>query len=241
MPKRPSPKRRISRINRGPRNSPVLRRRRPPASHLLIIECEPAKLANQQLDFGSNSYALFRTLFRNKKIVLVRASSTEELCRGLGEIVQFHDRFRTILVVGHSNDKGLRLTPDDFYEWSGVGEWLKPFKPEFLLLAACSAGRSAGICQLFEQVTTLREIYASPVTLFRDQTQPFILLLGAMLKNRKIDETFLRSLQVAGYLFTDAVMYRFKRKEMRPEKELEGFAWDLFGQLLNRRVYRRTS
>jgi hypothetical protein len=155
--------------------------------------------------------------------------------------MQSHDRFRTILVVGHSNDKGLQLTPDDFYEWSAVGDWLKQFKPEFLLLAACCAGQSAGICQLFQQVTTLREIYASPVTLFRDQTHPFVLLLGAVLKNRRIEETFLRGLQAAGYLFTDAVIYRFKRKETRPGKELEGFAWDLLGRVLNRRAYRGTS
>jgi hypothetical protein len=235
MPKRPSPKRRTR--NRRPETSRVSRKRRRLASHLLIIECEPAKLAKQQLDFGSKIYALFQTLFLNKKIVLIGASSKGQLCRELSEIVQSHDRFRTILVVGHSNDKGLQLTPDDFYGWSAVGEWLKPFKPEFLLLAACSAGRAASISQLFEQVTTLREIYASPVTLFRDQTQAFVLLLGAVLKNRKIDETFLRSLQTTGYLFTDAIIYRFKRKEARAGRELEGVAWDLLGQLLNRRAY----
>jgi hypothetical protein len=136
-----------------------------------------------------------------------------------------------------SNVKGLQLTPDDFYEWSTVGDWLRPFRPEFLLRAAGSAGRSAGIRQLFKQVTTLREIYASPVTLFRDQAQPFVFLLGALLKNRKIDEPFLRSLQAAGYLFTDAVIYRFERKETCHGKRLEGVAWDLFGRLLNRRTY----
>jgi hypothetical protein len=238
MPKRPLPKRKTSLNNRRQRNLHVSRKRRPSASHLLIIECEPAKLAAQQLDFGSNIHALFQNLFSNKKIVLVRASSKDELCRALGETMRSHHRFRTILIVGHSNDQGLQLTPDDFYEWSAVGYWLTPFEPEFLLVAACSAGRSAGIRQLFEQVTTLREIYASPVTLFRDQTEPFVLLLGAVLKNRKIDEGLLRGVQAAGYLFRDAVIYRFKRKETRRGKELKGFVWDVFGQLLNRRAYR---
>src|SRR5690349_6741564 len=129
MPKRRLPKRRTSLSNRSSRPQ-VSRKRRPPASHLLIIECEPTKLATQRLDFGSSVYALFRNLFVNKKIVLVRASSRDELCQHLGETAQSHDRFRTILVVGHSNDEGLQLTPDDFYEWWAVGEWLKAFKPE---------------------------------------------------------------------------------------------------------------
>jgi hypothetical protein len=189
------------------------------------------------LNFGSRIAALFQRLALKKKIVLVRASSRDQLCRTLGETMQSHDRFRTILLVGHSNEVGLQLTPDDFYEWAAVGEWLKPFQPEFLLLAACSAGRSAGIGRLFSQLQILREIYASPVTLFSDQSHPFALLLGAILKNRKVDETFLRGLQAAGYVFVDAIIYRFKRNETRSGKELERFAWDLFGDLINRRAH----
>jgi len=213
----------------------VRQKRRPPASHLLIIECEPDKLGQQQLDFGTRINALLSLPFPKKKIVLVKASSRDELCRALGETLEKHDRFRSILVVGHSNEKGLQLTPREFYNWKAVGEWLKPFQPEFLLVAACSAGRSTGIRQLFERIRTLREIYASPVTLFRDQTHPFALLLGAVVRDRKINERFLRTLQVTGYLFTDAVIYQFKRKETRDGNELERLGWDLLGQILNRR------
>ena len=235
MPKQTFRTRRASQGRRTSRSSQVPRQRRPPASHLLVIECEPKKLAQHQLDFGSKITTLLRLAFLNKKIVLVKASSRDELCRALGETLQAHDRFRTVLIVGHSNAQGLQLTPDDFYEWSTIGGWLKPFQPEFLVLAACSAGRSEGIGHLFEQIKTLREIYASPISLFRDQTHPFALLLGAVLKHRKIDETF-RGLQSAGYLFTDAIIYRFKRKDTRPGNELEQFAWDLFGLLINRRA-----
>lgn len=236
MPQPRLHKRRHSPDPRPSRGLPLLRKRRPPASHLLVIECDPAKLARERLDFGSRFVALFQGLFLKKKIVLVKAPSRDELCRALGETMHSHYRFRTILVVGHSNEAGLQLTPDDFYEWSAVGEWLKPFQPEFLLLAACSAGKSAGIGRLFSELQTLREIYASPVTLFSDQSHPFALLLGAILKNRKVDQTFLRGLQAAGYAFVDAIIYRFNRNETRSGKELERFAWDVFGDLINRRA-----
>jgi hypothetical protein len=60
-------------------------------------------LAQHQLDFGSKITTLLRLAFLNKKIVLVKASSRDELCRALGETLQAHDRFRTVLIVGHSN------------------------------------------------------------------------------------------------------------------------------------------
>lgn len=236
MPSRTAPNKRKSTRGASQFHRVKQKTRRPPASHLLIIECEPDKLARQQLDFGTRVAAVFTLLFAKRKIVLVKASSREELCRALGEVRQAHDRFRAILVVGHSNEQGLQLTSDEFYSWQAVGEWVKPFHPEILLLAACRAGRSKGIVHLFEQIGTLRETYASPVMLFRDQTHPFVLLLGAVVKNRKIEQGFVRTIQTAGYLLTDAVIYRFKRNESRNGKELERFGWDLLGQILQRRV-----
>jgi len=75
-----------------------------------------------------------------------------------------------------------------------------------LVLAACRAGRSTGTRYLFEEIPSLREIYASPVAFFSDQAHPFAGLLAALLKNRKVDELWFRALQTAGYLVQDALV-----------------------------------
>lgn len=227
--KRTKPSSRASpRLRKGPR-------RRPPASHLLIIECEPDKLAHQGLDFGSKVSALCSLPFHKKRIVTAKAYSKDELCRTLGETLRSHARFRTVLIVGHSNEYGLQLTPDEFYDWKAVGEWLKPFQPEFLLLMACRAGRSSSARILFQQIPSLREVYASPVAFFTDQTHPLAGLLAALVKNRKVDERWLRVLQTSGYLLTDALLYRWKRGETRRAGNLEHAAWDILGDIFDRR------
>lgn len=210
-------------------------RRRPPASHLLIIECEPNKLAHQGLDFGSKVSALCSLPFHKKRIVTAKAYSKDELCRTLGQTLQSDERFRTVLIVGHSNEYGLQLTPHEFYDWKAVGEWLKPFQPEFLLLMACRAGRSSSARILFQQIPSLREVYASPVAFFTDQTHPLAGLLAALIKNRKVDEGWLRVLQASGYLLKDALLYRWKRGETLRAGNLEHAAWDIFGDIFDRR------
>jgi hypothetical protein len=193
-------------------------------------------MAQQGLDFGSKVATWCSLPFHKKKIVIAKAYSKEELCRALGEALESHTRFRTVLIVGHSNEQGLQLTPGEFYDWEVVGDWLKPFEPEFLLLMACRAGRSFGVLPLFQRVRSLRQVFASPVAFFSDQTHPLAGLLLALIKNRKVDESWLRVLQASGYLFKDALLYRWKRGETLRAGTVERVAWDLLGDMLNRRA-----
>jgi hypothetical protein len=90
MPTRTRSKRNKSRSTSEPRlrKKP---RRRTPASHLLIIQCEPDKLAQQGLDFGSKVSAFCSLPFHKKRIVTAKAYSKDELCRTLGETLQLHE------------------------------------------------------------------------------------------------------------------------------------------------------
>lgn len=209
--------------------------RRPAAAHLLILECEAEKLAGQKLDLGSKAAAFLRVLFPKKKIVLVKTSEAGELGRALADALEEYGRFRTILVVGHSNERGLKLTADRGFVWKAVARWLGPFNPEYLLLAACEAGKFGAAKELFGEIKSLREIYASPVKLYGDQTNPLIGLLGALLKNRKIGEDYFRILQAAGYVLSDGLVYRWKRGEVSHGDELTGAAWNVVGEMLNKR------
>jgi hypothetical protein len=210
--------------------------RRPAATHLLILECEAEKLAGQRLDLGSKAAAFLRALFPKKKIVLVKTSDAGELGRALADALESYGRFRTILVVGHSNELGLKLTTDRGFGWEAVARWLGPFSPEYLLLAACQAGKFRAAKELFAGIKSLREIYASPVKMYGDQTNPLIGLLVTVLKSRKIDEDYFRILQAAGYVLSDGLLYRWGRGEVLRGDEAAGTAWNVVGDLLNKRV-----
>jgi hypothetical protein len=220
-----------TKLSRSPK-----RARRPPAAHLLVLECEAEKLANQRLDIGSKASTLLQSLFPEKKIVLVKTSSVDDLGRSLAEALNSHKRFRTILVVGHSNEQGLKLTAESGFKWGAIARWLSPFNPEFLLLAACHAGKFRATQELFAEIKSLREIYASPVKLFRDQSDPLVGLLIALLKNRKVGEKYFRLLQAAGYTISDGLLYRWKRGEVVRMDEIAGVAWNILGDLLNKRI-----
>jgi hypothetical protein len=194
------------------------------------------KLAGQQLDMGSRIFSFLRVLFPDKKIVLVKTSSLAELNRSLADTLVSHDRFRAVLVVGHSNESGLQLTSDNGFSWKAIAGWLRPFNPEFLLLAACRAGRFAATRDLFLEIESLRQIYASPITFFRDQSDPIAAFIIALFKNRKIDDGFFRLLQTTGYLLKDGLIYRWKRGEVLKSNDLEGTVWNVLGDLLDKRT-----
>lgn len=104
------------------------------------------------------------------------------------------------------------------------------------MLAACRAGRFAAASDLFLEIKSLRQIYASPVTFFKDQSDPIVALIIALFGNRKIDDGFFRFLQTAGYVLKDGVMFRWKRGEVTRGSSLKGIGWDFFGDLVNRRT-----
>jgi len=81
-----------------------------------------------------------------------------------------------ILIVGHSNEKGLQLASDFFLDWRTVGKRLRPLEPQFIVLAACEAGKSKAVRQLFEPLKTLRDAYASPVKLYAPQAAALAVL-----------------------------------------------------------------
>ncbi len=212
-----------------------LTRQRPAAAHLLILECQEQKLAGQTLNFGSGIVPFLKALFPSKRIVLVPTSSLSELGPSLAEASAKHGRFRSVLIVGHSNAMGLQLTNDQFYPWEVVGHWLTKFEPEFLFLAACEAGRSEAVRSLFATVASLREVYASPVQFYADQSTPLVALIALVLKDRKIDSEASSLMRALNYVMTGAQISRWRRGEVGKGEELSGKLWNSVAAVLNRR------
>jgi len=126
---------------------------------LLVLECQEHKLADQALNFGSKTVPFLKALFPTKRIELVPTSNLSELGPSLAEASAKYGRFRSLLIVGHSNAMGLQLTNDHFCSWQAVGQWITKFAPEFLFLAACEAGRSEAVRSLFAPVPSLSLIH----------------------------------------------------------------------------------
>jgi hypothetical protein len=207
----------------------------------LVIECQGEKLAAQGLHLGTEIATRAKTLFPKKAIVLIGTSTLIQLPTVLGEILETNGHFRSVLLVGHSNADSLQLSTDDegFYPWAVVAQWLAPFQPEFLFFAACRAGQSFPVRELFSAIPSLRQVYASPVALYRDQADPLPTLILQLLANRKIDVTAFRILQGANYLGSGGIIYRWTRADFRPGKLLQNVAYSFGAEVLSALHQRR--
>jgi hypothetical protein len=151
----------------------------------------------------------------------------------LADVFKDYGCFRAILIVGHSNETGLALTSDGQRSWSVVGSWFQKFEPEFCFLAACNAGKSESVRDVFRSITTLRQIYASPCALNGVQASPLAILISLLLKHGRIDDDDSEQLRILSYLVTKGQLYRWKRHETGPGTEFKAILTDYAASLLD--------
>jgi len=229
LPRTITRKRIRSKPSRKPQNKQI-RQRRPSRAHLLIVECDSARLSADGLNIGSALGDLVSGMFPDKRIFVVRTSTEDALREVLAEAFEKYGRFRSILIVGHSNEADLILTEGRRYSWGTVGKWFQIFEPEVLFLAACRAGASVSVRELFKSMNTLRQVYASPITLHKNQTSPLAFLILTMLAAGRIDEGISIASRGASYVVTGGELFRWKRGETGPGRELKGSLWDIVGE-----------
>ena len=155
--------------------------RRKPAAHLLFIECHTRRLQEQSLAIGTPWHLRLSSLYPDKRIAIAAINTRSELAHRLGELVQGETRYRAVVIIAHSNHSGIKLTNEDFCNWTQLATWLEPLAPEHLILVACDAGRLTGVCSLFQSLPSLRTIYASPVPVAAQQAQFLDLLLAQLI------------------------------------------------------------
>jgi hypothetical protein len=203
---------------------------------LLIIECDSANLASDRLNLGSLFYQLLNheiaKLFLAKKtVVLLKTSTKSRLNEEFAEVLQRYDRFRAVLIVGHSNAQGIRIASGAWFGWDVIGKWLAPFRPEMIFLAACEAGKSMAVRDLFEPLKeTLRDVYACPVKLYPIQAASFAVLIARLLWTGEIDENESITAQFVNYIGTGGQIYHWRDGETGPGAEIPAKFWDDFGK-----------
>jgi hypothetical protein len=210
--------------------------RRPSAAHLLVLECQQEKLAGEALDFGSRIVPVLKALYPKKRIALVPTSTYRDLAPSLAGIFVEHGPFRSVLIVGYSNNVGTRLTNGAFCTWSSAGLWITKFEPQILFFAACEAGRSDGVRGLFESIPTLREVYASPVQLCAEQSTPLAALIVLTLKGPAVNSDASSVVRTLIFAITGGQIFRWRRGELGDGQELTGKLWDSVASIFNHKI-----
>lgn len=218
---------------RGGKKQALARTRpKPKGPSLLILECDAEKLASQSLNLGSAVYALIsRWAVGLIRTEIVRSTSEQDLLEKMAQCKEKHDSFDLILVVGHSNSAGLQLTAEKFVQWSVFANWIETFKPKRLLLVACKSGGWLSAKDIFENIKKLKEIYASPGLMSRQQATTVLLLVFYFLLVKTPNLEHILIAQSINLFRSGGLLYRWTRKECKDEEMVEGMKWDLLAHL----------
>jgi hypothetical protein len=213
-PRRKGSKRaRYSKVRRTSSSKRLLKNSRTKDRSLLILECDSLTLKKQSLSMAAEiEQALGLCLpFVCRKTI--QTSSTSDLLSQLADITKSYSHFDVILIIGHSNRRGLLLTTDRFEPWTSFANWLKPFRPKHLILAACEAGHPLPVAKLFEGLPTLGEIYAPPYVTTKEQAQVINALIPFVLYGREEDTEVIRFIQAVNLIVTKGWVFRWRREE----------------------------
>jgi hypothetical protein len=199
---------------------------------LLIIECDSQELARAAMNLGTWFGRMASLAFGRRRIVLVETSTAAKLKGDLDTAFDKHGQFRSVLIVGHSNENGLAMVSDAILPWADVGKLVGRFQPRRLFLCACRAGNSKAVRGVFENARSLREIYGSPVDLLKIHTAPMGVLIGIELHKGRIKQEESAGLRIASFMNWGVQTYCWRRDEMGPGNELAVQSWDALAKLL---------
>lgn len=207
-------------------------RRRP----VLIVECDSDKLKSQNLAIGIDIYQTLQDLFPKNPILFLQINELSELAEELALARQNNQKFRHIIIIGHSNKTGLALTSNCFSGWEAVGSWFELFSPFQIIFLACEAGNWQACVNLFESLPTLKEIFASPVT--ANKTQQYAVIMKTVLalnppKTKKVSTLLVKLTQIVNFSLTKGVFFHYTREEYERSTEQDMQLWTGFESTLD--------
>jgi hypothetical protein len=217
--KRAHPAKRIASRNR---KKPA--RKSPSSPSVLILECDPALLASQEITLARDLSEIVARIVPDVSAPLVSATSRQELLLRLGECTERHREFGLVVVVGHASQHGIHLTAEHDANWNEFASWLSPFRPKRIVLVACEAARWIPSGALFAGIPTLQEIYGSPVVTTQQQAAYVKLLVPYLLSGGRLPKDIL-PMQAANFLLSRGIVFRQTRAEFRRSGIVEGVMW----------------
>ena len=129
------------------------------APSLLILHLDSAKLQSDGLHLtGPAAFAsTWAGLGMRAEVEAIDGTDLQNLLRQLWNLAENGREFDVVVVVGHSNADGIRISADMFADWEAFAGYLRPFAPRRLLLVACVFRRTwalgpAGLGQAFRSI-----------------------------------------------------------------------------------------
>jgi len=138
--------------------------------------------------------------------------------------------FDVVVVIGHSNEQGIKISSEMFATWEAFAAYLKPFKPRRLMMVACKAGRWPAANVLFKKLPRLRRIFASPVLTGRDQGALMVAMLPLLLAVKAPSDDAVLGLQALVMGSTGGQVRQWMRN--RDKDNPDGLVLDGLSQLL---------
>ena len=126
---------------------------------VLILECDPAKLAAQSLTSARQLDRIVATVVPFAQSYPVAATCRQALLSQLAQCKEERGKVDVVVICGHSNKDKLCLTADWRAPWNEVAQWIAPFSPKSVVLVACQAGRWLPSKALFDGVLLSRQQY----------------------------------------------------------------------------------
>jgi len=186
---------------------------------VLVLECDSAKLAAQSLSMADEIEASVRLFSHGVAIEVVKSATEQFLTQQFAQLAQLNWKFRIVVVVGHSSERGLQLTSDRYVSWQAFAKWVEPFKPRQIVLIACKAGQIPPAVSLFEGVPTLKDVYGSPFVATKEQVRAVEILVPYLLNARAPDGDLIRMGQVLNFLLTRGTVLRWRRTDFRAARD----------------------
>lgn len=181
---------------------------------VLIIECDSRTLESQNLAIGDVITDAILTTFPRNGIDLIKANDKTSFDRDLDVILRkYKNPCKTIILIGHGNESGVRLTSNNFMGWQELGSVLEPFAPEKLIFLACRAGDIKACEVLFDNIPSLRQIFASPVNIQKSQQYVVIQKVIYTLSTQKEHQLIVNLMQAVSALATKEWMFCRTREE----------------------------
>lgn len=179
---------------------------------LLILECNADKLKSQALAVANELNSVVRLLPTQLTVEVAFINSGADLREKFVAYLQRYSSIKLIVVIAHSNREVISIAPDLVLQWQAFGRWVEKFKPKQMVFVACEAGQYPSTRTLFDQIQSLRTIYASPIKTSKEQAEIIKLLVPYLLLSKTQDSELIRVFQILNFLRSGSIILRCSRR-----------------------------
>lgn len=192
-----------------------------PLLSLLILECDTNLLASQSLSVAKDIDRIVKLLPRRLTVEVALIKTKDDLLEAFADYTKKYRAIKLVVVIAHSDSQVISLAPGMVVGWGAFAGWLQPFRPQKLVSIACNAGQFPPTRILFDEINSLKEIYASPVKLWIRQVEAMKILIPYLLVARRLDADIITAGQIITFIRNGGIILRCRRRQTEGNEFLQ--------------------